>query len=82
VITYFLQWPVDLIPAEEGRFIVNFPDLPSGWSQRETRGEAPVQAGDLLARSVRARIGRAPPRQRALLQRRIEVERFVRAVAG
>ena len=23
-------WPVDLIPAEEGGFIVNFPDLPNG----------------------------------------------------
>jgi hypothetical protein len=29
-------WPVDLIPAEEGGFIVNFPDLPNGWSQGET----------------------------------------------
>ncbi len=23
-------WPVDLIPAEEGGFIVNFPDLLNG----------------------------------------------------
>ena len=23
-------WPIDLIPAEEGGFIVNFPDLPNG----------------------------------------------------
>ena len=41
-------WPVDLIPAEEGGFIVNFPDLPNGWSQGETREEALAQAEDLL----------------------------------
>ena len=41
-------WPIDLIPAEEGGFIVNFPDLPNGWSQGETRGEALAQAEDLL----------------------------------
>ena len=41
-------WPVDLIPAEEGGFIVNFPDLPNGWSQGETRDEALAQAEDLL----------------------------------
>ena len=41
-------WPIDLIPAEEGGFIVNFPDLPNGWSQGETRDEALAQAEDLL----------------------------------
>jgi hypothetical protein len=41
-------WPVDLIPAEEGGFIVNFPDLPNGWSQGETRDEALARAEDLL----------------------------------
>jgi antitoxin HicB len=41
-------WPVDLIPAKEGGFIVNFPDLPNGWSQGETREEALAQAEDLL----------------------------------
>jgi len=41
-------WPIDLIPAEEGGLIVNFPDLPNGWSQGETRGEALAQAEDLL----------------------------------
>ena len=41
-------WPVDLKPAEEGGFIVNFPDLPNGWSQGETREEALAQAEDLL----------------------------------
>jgi len=41
-------WPVDLIAAEEGGFIVNFPDLPNGWSQGETRDEALAQAEDLL----------------------------------
>jgi antitoxin HicB len=44
VIIYFLQWPVDLIPAEKGGFIVNFPELPSGWSQGETRDEALAQS--------------------------------------
>ena len=41
-------WPVDLIPSEEGGFIVNFPDLPNGWSQGETRDEALGRAEDLL----------------------------------
>jgi antitoxin HicB len=41
-------WPIDLIPAEEGGFIVNFPDLPNGWSRGETRDEALAQAEDLL----------------------------------
>ena len=41
-------WPIDLVPAGEGGFIVNFPDLPNGWSQGETRGEALAQAEDLL----------------------------------
>ena len=41
-------WPIDLIPVEEGGLIVNFPDLPNGWSQGETRGEALAQAEDLL----------------------------------
>jgi predicted RNase H-like HicB family nuclease len=29
-----------LIPAEEGSFTANFPDMPNGWSQSETRDEA------------------------------------------
>ena len=33
-------WPVVLEPASEGGFIVNFPDLPNGWSQGESRDEA------------------------------------------
>jgi len=49
-------WPVDLIPAKEGGFIVNFPDLPNGWSQGETRGEALAQAGDLLDEMILGRM--------------------------
>ena len=45
-------WPVDLIPAEEGGYIVNFPDAPNGWSQGEDRDEALVQAEDLLEEIV------------------------------
>jgi hypothetical protein len=36
-----------LIPAEEGGFIVDFPDLPNGWSQGENRHEALAEAEDL-----------------------------------
>jgi antitoxin HicB len=43
-----LAWPVSLEPAEEGGFVVNFPDFPEGWSQGETREEALLQAADLL----------------------------------
>jgi antitoxin HicB len=45
-------WPVDLVPAEEGGFIVNFPDLPNGWSQGETREEAIACAEDLLEEMI------------------------------
>ena len=45
-------WPVDLIPAEEGGYIVNFPDLPNGWSQGDDRAEALVQGEDLLEEIV------------------------------
>ncbi|MGH7046308.1 MAG: type II toxin-antitoxin system HicB family antitoxin [Stellaceae bacterium] len=45
-------WPVDLIPAEEGGYIVNFPDMSNGWSQGEDRAEALVQAEDLLEEMV------------------------------
>ena len=46
------RWPVDLIPAEEGGFIVNFPDLPNGWSQAETIEDALAQAEDLLEEMI------------------------------
>jgi antitoxin HicB len=47
-----LSWPVTLDPAEEGGFVVNFPDFPEGWSQGESREEALVQAADLLETMV------------------------------
>ena len=50
--TEFAGWPVDLIPAEEGGFIVNFPDSPNGWSQGENPAEALTQAEDLLEEMV------------------------------
>jgi antitoxin HicB len=49
-------WPVDLIPADEGGFIVNFPDMPNGWSQGENRAEALAQAEDLLEEIVLGRM--------------------------
>jgi antitoxin HicB len=47
-----LAWPVSLEPAEEGGFIVNFPDFPEGWSQGDDRAEALAQAADLLETMV------------------------------
>jgi antitoxin HicB len=49
-------WPIDLIPAEEGGYIVNFPDLPNGWSQGEDRAGALAQANDLLEEMVLGRM--------------------------
>jgi antitoxin HicB len=49
-------WPIDLIAAEEGGFIVNFPDLPNGWSQGETRDAALAQAEDLLDEMILGRM--------------------------
>jgi len=45
-------FPVRLEPAEEGGFIVNFPDMPRGWSQGDDRAEALAQAEDLLEEMV------------------------------
>jgi antitoxin HicB len=50
------SWPVDLIPADEGGFVANFPDLPNGWSQGETREEALAHAEDLLEEMVLGRM--------------------------
>ena len=50
------SWPVDLIAADEGGFIVNFPDLPNGWSQGETREEALANAADLLEEMILGRM--------------------------
>jgi antitoxin HicB len=49
-------WPVDLIAAEEGGIIVNFPDLPNGWSQGETHEEALAHAEDLLEEMILGRM--------------------------
>jgi len=49
-------WPVDLLLAEEGGYIINFPDLPNGWSQAEDRAEALTQAEDLLEEMVLGRM--------------------------
>lgn len=45
-------WPVQPGPAEGGGFIVNFLDLPTGWSQGENEDEALPQAEDLLEEMV------------------------------
>ena len=47
-----LAWPVTLDPAEEGGFVVNFRDMPNGWSQGDDRAEALAQAEDLLEEMV------------------------------
>jgi antitoxin HicB len=49
---FVLAYPVRLEPAEEGGFIVNFPDFPEGWSQGDDREEALVEAADLLETMV------------------------------
>jgi antitoxin HicB len=45
-------WPVVLKKAEEGGFVINFPDFPEGFTQAETREEALVGATDLLETMV------------------------------
>jgi antitoxin HicB len=85
-------WPVDLIPAEEGGLIVNFPDLPNGWSQGETRDEALEQAEDLLDEMILGRMAHnedvprpSPPKGRpvvappALTAAKFEAYRAMRA---
>jgi antitoxin HicB len=85
-------WPVDLIPAEEGGFIVNFPGLPNGWRQGETREEALAQADDLLDEMILGRMAHnedvlrpSPPKGRpvaalpALTAAKLEAYRAMRA---
>jgi len=45
-------WPARLDPAEEGGFVVSFPDFPEGWSQGDTREQALEQAADMLETMV------------------------------
>ena len=47
-----LAYPVRLEAAEEGGFVVNFPDFPEGWSQGDDREEALAQAADLIETMV------------------------------
>jgi len=42
------EYPVDLTPAEEGGFVVTFPDVPEAITQGETREEALLAAKDAL----------------------------------
>ena len=49
---FVLFYPVRLEPAEEGGFIVNFPNFAEGWSQGNDREEALVEAADLLETMV------------------------------
>ena len=48
-------WPVELIPAQEGGYIVNFPDSSYGWSQGEDRAEdlAHLAANEAVALTLR-----------------------------
>jgi len=43
-----LEYPVDLSPAEEGGFVVTFPDVPEAITQGDTRDEALLAAKDAL----------------------------------
>jgi antitoxin HicB len=47
-----LRWPVRLESAEEGGFIVTFPDFGDGVTQGDDREEALAQAEDLLETMV------------------------------
>ena len=85
-------WPIDLIPAEEGGFVVNFPNLPNGWSQGDTRDETLAQAEDLLEEMILGRMahnedvpGQSPAKGRpvvalpALTAAKFEAYRAMRA---
>ena len=87
-----VAWPVDLIPAEEGGFIVNFLDLPNGWGHGETRDEALAQADDLLDEMILGRMAHnedvprpLPAKERpvvalpALTEAKLEAYRAMRA---
>lgn len=46
------EYPVDLTPAEEGGFVVTFPDVPEAITQGETEEEALLAAKDALATAL------------------------------
>lgn len=62
-----LSYPVNLEAAEEGGFVVSFPDLPEAHTQGEDRDEALLQAADALetALSFYVEDGRDLPRASA-----------------
>ena len=81
-----------MIPAEEGGFIVNFPEPPNSWSQGESRDEALAQAEDLLDEMILGGMARnedvprpSPPKGRpvvalaALTAAKFEAYRAMRA---
>jgi len=50
------QYPADFAPAEEGGFVVTFPDIPEAITQGDTQSECIEQAVDALEEAIIGRI--------------------------
>ncbi|MDQ2777797.1 MAG: type II toxin-antitoxin system HicB family antitoxin [Acidobacteriota bacterium] len=50
------QYPADFTPAEEGGFVISFPDVPEAITQGETPEQCIEQASDALEEAIIGRI--------------------------
>jgi antitoxin HicB len=50
------QYPVEFTPADEGGFVVTFPDLPEAITQGETPSQSIEEASDALEEAIIGRI--------------------------
>ena len=55
MLTRFL-YPVDLIPQDDGGFVVIFPDIPEALTEGDDRADALAEASDCLAEALAGRI--------------------------
>src|SRR5215217_6274582 len=56
--THDFVYPIVLTPAEEGGFVVTFPDLPEAITQGDDAADALAQAADALDEAIAGRIRR------------------------
>lgn len=59
--THDFVYPIVLTPAEEGGFVVTFPDLPEAITQGDDAAEALAEAADALDEAIAGRIRRGDP---------------------
>jgi len=56
-----MEWPVDLIPQEDGAVLVKFPDVPEALTDGDNEDDALEQAKDCLATALAGYIDNKEP---------------------